>query len=106
MTPHEKKMWYGFLKMLPITVNRQKIIGDFIVDFYIHSAHLVIELDGSQHTAPEHESEDLKRDSVLASMGITVLRYTNEEIDNNFYNVCDEILSHIPNSEQFYFTEQ
>ncbi len=58
-----------------------KIIGDFIVDFYIHSAHLVIELDGSQHTAPEHESEDLKRDSVLASMGITFLRYTNEEIE-------------------------
>ena len=44
MTPEEKHLWYDFLKLLPITVNRQKTIGSYIVDFYIHSKKLVIEL--------------------------------------------------------------
>ncbi len=35
MTPEEKKLWYRFLKRLPVTVNRQKNIGNYIVDFYI-----------------------------------------------------------------------
>ena len=49
MTPEERHLWYDFLKLLPITVNRQKAIGNYIVDFYIHSAKLVIEIDGAQH---------------------------------------------------------
>ena len=49
MTPEEKHLWYDFLKKLPITVNRQKSIGNYIVDFYISSADLVIEIDGAQH---------------------------------------------------------
>ena len=53
MTPEEKMLWYQFLKRLPITVNRQKSIGHYIVDFYIHSHNLVIEIDGSQHKLPE-----------------------------------------------------
>ena len=38
MTPEEKHLWYDFLKKLPVTVNRQKNIGNYIVDFYIPSA--------------------------------------------------------------------
>ena len=52
MTPQERRLWYDFLKNLPQTVYRQKIIGNFIVDFYISSCKLVIELDGAQHTEP------------------------------------------------------
>ena len=51
MTPQERRLWYDFLKTLPQTVYRQKIIGNFIVDFYISSCKLVIELDGAQQTA-------------------------------------------------------
>ena len=43
MTPEENHLWYDFLKKLPCTVNRQKNIGNYIVDFYIPSARLVIE---------------------------------------------------------------
>ena len=46
MTRHERKLWHEFLKGLPVTVNRQKVIGRYIVDFYCAQAKLVIELDG------------------------------------------------------------
>jgi len=49
MTKEERHLWYDFLKTLPLTVNRQKVIGNYIVDFYIASSKIVIELDGSQH---------------------------------------------------------
>ncbi|MBQ2826585.1 MAG: DUF559 domain-containing protein, partial [Clostridia bacterium] len=45
MTPEEKHLWYDFLKKLPCTVNRQKNIGNFIVDFFIASKRIVIEID-------------------------------------------------------------
>ena len=45
MTPEEKHLWYDFLKRLPVTVNRQKNIGNYIVDFYISSFSIVIEID-------------------------------------------------------------
>ena len=54
-------MWYDFLKNLPQTVYRQKIIGNFIVDFYISSCKLVIELDGAQHTEPQAVEYDAQR---------------------------------------------
>ena len=47
MTKEEKHLWYDFLNLLPVTVNRQKIIGNYIVDFFCASAKTVIELDGS-----------------------------------------------------------
>ena len=47
MTRQERHLWYDFLKNLPQTVHRQKMIGNFIVDFYIPSCKLVIELDGA-----------------------------------------------------------
>ena len=50
MTRQERHLWYDFLKNLPQTVHRQKMIGNFIVDFYIPSCKLVIELDGAKHT--------------------------------------------------------
>ena len=95
MTPEERKLWYDFLKKLPLTVNRQKIIGSFIVDFYISSANIVIEIDGLQHTMPEHEQADRERDRELTMLGILVLRYTNRDINRNFDAVCQDILKHL-----------
>ena len=92
MTKEEKHLWYDFLKKLPITVNRQKIIGGFIVDFFIAEKRIVIEIDGSQHYEEEHSKADKERDSELFALGITVLRYTNSDINKRFRSVCDEIL--------------
>ena len=93
MTPEEKKLWYQFLKRLPFTVNRQKNIGNYIVDFYISSKSTVIEIDGSQHGMPEAYQADKIRDYELSRLGITVLRYTNTDINRNFNLVCDDLLN-------------
>ncbi len=95
MTKEEKHLWFDFLKKLPITVNRQKNIGDYIVDFYIHSDKIVIEIDGLQHSIPENIEKDNKRDEYLSNLGITVLRYTNESIRESFNFVCNDILNHL-----------
>ena len=95
MTPEEKHLWYDFLKKLPLTVNRQKNIGEFIVDFYIASKNIVIEIDGIQHESIEHNEKDKQRDFDLFRLGIKVLRYTNKSINNNFNEVCEDILTHL-----------
>ena len=95
MTPEEKKLWYQFLKRLPITVNRQKNIGNYIVDFYIASKGLVIEIDGIQHSEPEAYQADRKRDSELFNLGITVVRYKNSDINKRFNRVCDDLLNRL-----------
>ena len=92
MTKEEKHLWYDFLKSLPITVNRQKNIGRYIVDFFVASKNLVIELDGLQHETEENKAADAKRDAYLRDLGITVLRFKNKHIRQNFNDVCGEIL--------------
>ena len=95
MTPEEKHLWYDFLKKLPLTVHRQKVICSYIVDFYIPSEKIVIEIDGSQHYEHEAKEKDKKRDAKLDSLGIKVLRYTNLQINRDFENVCKDIINQI-----------
>ena len=95
MTPEERHLWYDFLKVLPVTVNRQKVIGDFIVDFYIHTSKIVIEIDGSQHETRKNSALDERRDENLKSLGILVLRYSNDIVRKDFNYVCQDILSHL-----------
>ena len=95
MTPEEKHLWYDFLKKLPMTVNRQKNIGDYIVDFFISSRRIAIEIDGIQHESLELLEKDNVRDSELNKLGIKVLRYKNTDINKNFVSVCEDILEHL-----------
>ena len=95
MTKEEKHLWYDFLKKLPITVNRQKVIGNYIVDFYCASARLVIELDGSQHYDEKGREADCVRDNYLRGLGLCIVRYTNRQIRENFCGVCKDIEKHI-----------
>ena len=91
MTKEERHLWYDFLKNLPITVNRQKVIGPYIVDFYCAKSKTVIELDGSQHYEDRGQKSDAERDEYLNSLGITVLRYSNLDVNRNFEGVCRHI---------------
>ncbi|MBQ9414163.1 MAG: endonuclease domain-containing protein [Clostridia bacterium] len=95
MTKEERHLWYDFLKTLPVTINRQKVIGPYIVDFYCANAKLVIELDGSQHYMPEKAVQDKKRDRYLSERGLMVLRYSNLDINQHFTAVCEDILEHL-----------
>ena len=95
MTPEEKHLWYDFLKRLPCTVRRQHNIENFIVDFYVAEKKVVIEIDGIQHLTAEHKEADEQRDVDLYAWGITVLRYSNENIRHNFIAVASDILQHL-----------
>ncbi len=92
MTKEERRLWYDFLRQLPVTVNRQKVIAHYIVDFYCASAKLVIELDGSQHYESEGAVSDRERDHALNRLGLTVVRYSNEDVNKNFNGVCADLL--------------
>ena len=91
MTRWEKHLWYDFLRYYPIKIYKQRIIDDFIVDFYCHSARLVVELDGSQHYTSQGKAHDAARTEILERYGIHVLRFSNADIDNNFDGVCKMI---------------
>ncbi len=95
MTKEERHLWYDFLRQLPVMVHRQKVFGFYIVDFYIASSKIVIELDGSQHFEDSGQMYDRERDRYLASLGLTVLRYANSDIHQNFPGVCQDILDHL-----------
>ena len=95
MTKEERHLWYDCLKQLPVTVHRQKVLGNYIVDFYIASAKIVIELDGSQHYEDANHERDIQRDAYLESIGCRVLRYSNGDVNCRFREVCDDIWNHI-----------
>ena len=95
MTREEKHLWYDFLKKLPVTFHRQKVIGKYVVDFYCASKKLVIELDGFQHYEEDGVLKDAKRDAYLKGLGIHVLRYTNIDINKRFDEICVDILKNI-----------
>ena len=95
MTKEERHLWYDFLKKLPKNFNRQKIIGEYVVDFCCPSEKIVIELDGFQHYEGEGLKKDIERDAYLTSLGFVVLRYTNIDIHERFDDVCADILRNI-----------
>lgn len=98
MTKEEKHLWYDYLKpyrqAFGVAFTRQKVFGNYIVDFYCPKAKLVIELDGSQHYEEEAVIYDRQRTEYLNQLGIAVLRYSNREIHTRFQEVCHDIDIH------------
>ena len=99
-TDEERHLWYEFLCRLPIRFKRQKIIGNYIVDFCCSYKKLVIELDGAQHYGDEGAAHDRERDAYLTSLGYTVLRYSDKEVNANFKGVCEDIWNHLFSEEE------
>ena len=52
----------------------------FFADFYIHSARMVIEIDGGVHNIATRKLKDTERTAYLNSVGVQVIRFTNEEV--------------------------
>ena len=88
MTKEEKHFWYDFLKDYPERFLRQKVIDDYIADFYCHKARLVIELDGSQHYTKDGLLKDKIRTKKIEKRDLTVIRIPNGEINHNFEGIC------------------
>lgn len=96
-TKEEAKLWYQFLRKYPIRFRRQFPIGHYIADFYCAGAKLVIELDGSQHYEQEGQFYDAQRTAALERMGLKVIRFSNREIDQEFFHVCTAIDMQVKN---------
>ena len=97
MTLQEKKLWY-YLRNNQINncrFRRQYPIGDYIVDFVCRSKNLVIEIDGGQHNETKNIDYDNRRTEYIQSRGFNVIRFWNNEIDNNIESVYNKIVEYL-----------
>ena len=91
MTKEERHLWYDFLRHYPVRFIRQHPLSDYIVDFYCAKAHLVVELDGSQHYEKAAALEDEQRTGQFQALGIEVIRFPNNAVNLQFESVCAQI---------------
>ena len=92
-TPQEQKLWNIIRnhKFNNLKFKRQQPIGKYIVDFLCKDIKLIIEIDGGQHNTPENILTDAQRTQFLQSKGYKVIRFWNNEIDNNLEGVYLEL---------------
>ena len=81
-TEAEQKLWSLLRKrqLKGKKFRRQHAIANYVVDFYCHECKLAIELDGSGHAGEVAKAYDKSRTALLAELGITVLRFWNDEV--------------------------
>jgi len=93
MTEAEQLLWSKLRRkqLGGLQFYRQKPLGGYVVDFYCHSAKLVIELDGSQHYEPEQQEYDKQRTMLLNAMGLKVIRFPNDQVLRETEGVVAEI---------------
>jgi very-short-patch-repair endonuclease len=94
-TPAEQMLWQCLRanQLHGAKFRRQHNIGQYIVDFYCHTAKLVIELDGGIHELQKDRDSD--RDTYLKANGLQVLRFQNEEITQNLPEALQTITNHL-----------
>ena len=95
LTPAEEKLWRRIRKkqVNGFRFRRQYAISRFITDFYCPEAELAIELDGDIHDVPGQAEYDEERQLYLEGLGISVLRFTNDQVINR----TDEVVGVIRN---------
>jgi very-short-patch-repair endonuclease len=93
MTDAERTLWSKLRKkqLKGLQFYRQKIIGEYIVDFYCPKAKLVVELDGGQHYSAYGKRKDGIRDKSIESLGLKVLRFSDREVFENIEGVLQKI---------------
>jgi very-short-patch-repair endonuclease len=100
--PRLKKFWHS-LRKIPFyettVFNRQKPIGNYIVDFFYHQFHIVIDIDGDSHGPALAQSNNSERTEFLESLGLTVLRFTNREVDGYVEAVMMKVETFIANGK-------
>ena len=88
MTKQEKRLWYNFLSAHPLKFVKQKVIENYIVDFFCKKANLIVEVDGEQHYTEEGIVYDELRTTRLNELGFKVIRVTNYDINTNMEGVA------------------
>lgn len=94
MTETECILW-NYLKTKPqgYKFRRQHPIAGYVLDFYCHKLKLSIEIDGGYHLKPEQIEKDIERTTYLKDIGISELRFTNDQVLNDFKGLIDYINS-------------
>ena len=97
MTNAERRLWSKLrLKQLNgYQFYRQRVIGNYIVDFCSPALKLVIEVDGSQHYSDDMVAADKIRDKYLSDCGFKVLRFNDYEVLTNTNGVVENILGNM-----------
>jgi len=97
MTDAERVLWSRVRgkQLKGLQIYRQRIIGNYIIDFYCPGAKLAIEIDGGQHYTDEGVREDKKRDDYLKSLGIKVLRFSDREVLENIEGAIERIWENV-----------
>jgi very-short-patch-repair endonuclease len=97
MTDAERCLWSKIRarQINNLQFYRQKIIGNYIVDFYCPIAKLVIEVDGAQHYSEEGLKTDAIRDEYLKSRGLKVSRFTDTDVLTNIDGVVESIIGRL-----------
>lgn len=93
MTEHEKIFW-SHVRNRQINnkrFRRQVSIGSYIADFYCPEIKLVVEIDGGAHYNKNSQEYDKYRDEFMHSLGLTVKRYTNHEVESNIQGVIEDL---------------
>ena len=92
MTAEEKILWEELRhSKISAKFRRQHPISRFIVDYYCHQHKLVIEVDGKIHLKPEIKANDVEREGELKELGLTIIRFTNEEVNYQLEQVLEDI---------------
>ncbi len=93
MTDAERLFWSRIRgkQLKGLQFYRQKIIGNYIADFYCPRARLVVEIDGGQHNGIEGRKKDSLRDEYMARAGLTALRFTDREVLQNLEEVLERL---------------
>ena len=92
MTLGEIALWREIKgKRLGVRFSRQIAIGRYIVDFYCKDLLLAIEVDGAIHFEEGHQEKDKTREENLGALGVTVIRFSNDDVKNNLGWVLEEI---------------
>jgi very-short-patch-repair endonuclease len=93
MTDAERLLWSKLRRkqLNNFQFYRQRIIGDYIVDFYCPRSKLIIEVDGGQHYQDEGGKRDKVRDDYMKNVGMRILRVSDREVLHNLNGVVERI---------------
>lgn len=93
MTDAERLLWSKLRgkQLRGYQFYRQRIIGNYIVDFYCPKSRLVIEVDGGQHYQDDQDKKDKIRDEYMEQLGMKVLRISDREVFKSIEGVVEKI---------------
>jgi len=92
-TEAEEMLWDHLRdrRFLGLKFRRQAPVGPYVADFLCYEMRLVLELDGGVHTEERQIAHDVNRDANLVALGYRVLRFTNDQIQNELASLLETL---------------